>query len=119
MEVLTEGDGNTIGKGAQRTTRDVRIYPWNGLEVTDVPGIGAFEGEEDEQIAFEAAKRADLILFLITDDAPQAAEADCFSRIINMGKPIICIVNVKASISENTSTKLLQRDVKRNLILSD
>lgn len=113
MEVLTEGDGNTIGKGSQRTTRDIRNYTWNGLEVTDVPGIGAFEGEEDEQIAFEAAKKADLILFLITDDAPQAAEADCFSKIINMGKPIICIVNVKASISENTSTKLLQRDMQK------
>lgn len=113
MEILTEGDGKTIGKGAQRTTRDVRNYTWNGLEVTDVPGIGAFEGEEDEQIAFEAAKRADLIIFLITDDAPQASEAECFSKIINMGKPIICIVNVKASVSEGKSIKLLQRDLQK------
>lgn len=69
MEILTEGNGETIGKGAQRTTRDVRKYTWNELEITDVPGIGAFEGEDDEQLAFEAAKTADLILFLITDDA--------------------------------------------------
>lgn len=113
MEILTEGDGNTIGKGAQRTTRDVRKYTWNGLEVTDVPGIGAFEGEEDEQIAYTAAETADLILFLITDDAPQASEAECFSRIINMGKPVICIVNVKASVSEGKSLKLFQRDLQK------
>ena len=37
------------------------------MEITDVPGIGAFEGEDDENIAFEAAKTADLILFLISD----------------------------------------------------
>lgn len=113
MEILTEGDGSSIGKGSQRTTRDVRKYSWNGLDITDVPGIGAFEGEEDEQIAFEAAKTADLILFLITDDAPQPAEADCFSRIVNLGKPIICIMNVKASISDDKSPKLALRDIKK------
>lgn len=113
MEILTEGDGTSIGKGSQRTTRDVRKYTWNGLEITDVPGVGAFEGEDDEQIAFKAAKTADLILFLITDDAPQIAEAECFSRIVNLGKPIICIMNVKAAISEEKSIKLAMRDVSK------
>lgn len=113
MEILTEGDGASIGKGSQRTTRDVRKYTWNGLEITDVPGIGAFEGEDDEQIAFEAAKTADLILFLITDDAPQIAEAECFSRIVNLGKPVICIMNVKAAISEDKSLKLAMRDISK------
>ncbi len=113
MEILTEGDGSSIGKGSQRTTRDVRKYTWNGLEITDVPGVGAFEGEDDEQIAFEAAKTADLILFLITDDAPQVPEAECFSRIVNLGKPIICIMNVKVSIAEDKSFKLALRDVNK------
>ena len=113
MEILTEGDGSSIGKGSQRTTRDTREYVWNGLEITDLPGIGAFEGEDDEQIAFEAAKKADLILFLITDDAPQVAEAECFSRIVNLGKPIICIMNVKASIDVDKGLKLAMRDINK------
>ena len=113
MEILTEGDGSSIGKGSQRTTRDIRKYNWNDLEITDVPGIGAYEGEDDERIAFEAAKTADLILFLITDDAPQAVEAECFSRIVNLGKPIICIMNVKASIDANKSMKLAMRDINK------
>lgn len=113
MEILTEGDGSSIGKGSQRTTRDIRRYVWNDLEITDVPGIGAFEGEDDEQIAYEAAKTADLILFLITDDAPQIAEAECFSRIVNLGKPIICIMNVKASIDVDKSLKLAMRDINK------
>lgn len=113
MEILTEGNGEAIGKGAQRTTRDVRKYTWNGLEITDVPGIGAYEGEDDEQLAFEAAKTADLILFLITDDAPQAAEAECFRRIIDLSKPIICVMNVKASIAEGKSIKLVKRDIQK------
>ena len=39
MEILTHGNGESIGKGAQRTTRDVRDYRWKGMKVTDVPGI--------------------------------------------------------------------------------
>lgn len=115
MEILTNGSGDSIGTGAQRTTRDVRKYKWNDLEITDVPGIGAFEGQEDEELAFEAAKSADLILFLITDDAPQAAEAECFGRIINLGKPVVCVVNVKASVSEGKSLKLALRDIRKKM----
>jgi hypothetical protein len=43
MEILTHGDGTSIGKGAQRTTRDVRTYPYNNMIIIDVPGIAAFE----------------------------------------------------------------------------
>ncbi len=118
MEVLTHGDGSSIGRGAQRTTKDVREYYWNGLKITDVPGISAFEGEEDEMVAFEAAKAADLILFLITDDAPQASEAECFGQILNLGKPVICIMNVKASIAEGKSVKLALRDIEKKFDLN-
>lgn len=113
MEILTNGDGKSIGMGAQRTTRDIRTYSWKDLEITDVPGIGAFDGEDDENIAFEAAKTADLILFLITDDAPQASEAECFGRIISLGKPVICIMNVKSSMPEGKSQKMVIRDINK------
>ena len=113
MEVLTEGDGSAIGMGAQRTTRDIRRYVWNGLAVTDVPGIGAFEGEEDTRLAFDAAKTADLIVFLLTDDAPQAVEAECFSQVKDLGKSVIVIMNVKVSIDAGKSRKLIERDMKR------
>lgn len=111
MEILCHGDGASIGKGAQRTTRDIRTYEWNGLTITDVPGIGAFEGEEDETLAFNAAKSADLILFLITDDAPQAIEGDCFSRIVKLGKPVICVMNVKAAVNPERSPKMIERTI--------
>ena len=113
MEILIGGDGSSIGKGAQRTTLDVRKYQWNGLEITDVPGIGAFEGEDDEQIAFEAAKTADLILFLITDDAPQAVDADCFSRIVELGKPIIGVMNVKKAVQDGKSIRFNEREINK------
>ena len=117
MEILTHGDGTSIGHGGQRTTQDVRSYYCDDfgedLIITDVPGISAFEGEEDESIAFDAAKKADLILFLVTDDGPQASEADCLEHILSMGKPVICIMNVKVSLNKDKSVKLALRDIDK------
>ena len=91
MEILTHGNGDSIGRGAQRTTRDVRSYFWR------VPGICSFDGAEDDKLAFETAKSADLILFILTDDAPQADEAEALAQLKNLGKPVLGIVNVKMS----------------------
>jgi hypothetical protein len=113
MEILTHGKGESIGKGAQRTTRDVRTYTYRDLQITDVPGIAAFGGEDDENVAFDAAKKCDLILFLITDDAPQACEAECLKRILELGKPVICLINIKADINTATSLKMFKRDVQK------
>lgn len=113
MEILTRGDGQSIGTGAQRTTRDVRGYSWNGLEVTDVPGVAAFEGAEDEELAFKAASQADLVLFLITDDAPQPAEAECLARVRRLGKPVLGICNVKVAIDDDDDLLLFLRSPDR------
>lgn len=118
MEFLRHGDGSSIGKGAPRTTRDVRTYPWHGLDITDVPGIGAFNGEEDEMTAFEAAKRADLIIFLLTDDGPKPVEAAFFSRVMDIGKPIICVVNIKKSITASTSIEDAECDINEEFDMS-
>lgn len=110
MEILTDGEGKTIGKGAQRTTRDVRSYQWKGLKITDVPGVAAFDGEEDAETAHEAAKEADLILFLVTDDAPQPAEARHLARLRMTGHPIIGVCNVKSSLGSKVEQRLFVRD---------
>ena len=108
MEILTNGDGSSIGKGSQRTTRDVRSYGWKGLKITDVPGVAASEdeGREDEEKAFEAAVQSDLVLFLITESAPQDAEARCLARVRSQGKPILGICNFHQGI-KNAEDMLL------------
>lgn len=109
MEILTRGNGQSIGNGSQRTTRDIRSYRWNGLIVTDVPGVAAFEGEEDEELALKSAEQADLVIFLITDDAPQLAEAEFLAKVRRLGKPIIGICNVKTAMNDADDLKLLLR----------
>lgn len=100
MEILTHGDGRSIGKGGQRTTRDVRRYEWNGLTITDVPGINAFNGKEDEDVAIAAARTADLIIFILNDGAPESIEADWLCKLKNEDKPVLCLLNCKQTIAD-------------------
>ena len=48
-EAITRGNGETIGKGAQRTTRDVKEYEWSNLRIIDTPGFGAYNGQDDTE----------------------------------------------------------------------
>lgn len=100
MEVMTHGSGASIGNGSQRTTLDVRDYHWKGMKITDVPGIASFDGREDDRLALEAAKAADLILFLISDGEPQQEEAKHLAELRRLGKPVLGIINVKLGITE-------------------
>ena len=104
MEILTEGDGHTIGRGAQRFTRDTRQYEWNGMKILDVPGVAAFGGSDDERVAYEAAQQADLILFLITDD-PQQVEAEHLAELRRTGNPMLGICNVKCAVIGPLNTR--------------
>ena len=99
MEVLTRGDGSSIGQGAQRTTRDIREYAWHGLTFIDTPGICSFEDNADDKIALEAAKTADLILFLLSDDGQQEGVPQALANLRKLGKPVLGIVNVKMNFN--------------------
>ena len=112
-EILTEGDGSSIGNGKQRTTRDVREYEWHGMQITDVPGVAAFGGEDDENTAYEAARKADLVLFLITDDAPQEAEVEHLVGLRNRGVPVLGICNVKVALDNRIQVRRFLRDQDR------
>lgn len=101
MSILTNGNSAAIGKGGQRTTRDVRRYDWHGMTVTDVPGIDAFNGAIDEQIALGAASNADLIIFMIADDAPAATEAEWLAKLVKLDKPMLCLINCKSDLTDD------------------
>lgn len=113
MEILTHGDGATMGTGSQRTTRDVKHYTWNGLTVTDVPGIEAFGGQEDEAIADGAAVYADLILFLVSTSNPGTEEAEWYRRLQENDKPIICVFNYFQAIRDGGSQALRDRAIRK------
>lgn len=109
MEIMTHGSGASIGNGSQRTTLDVRDYHWKGMKITDVPGIASFDGREDDRLALEAAKAADLILFLISDDGVQQEETKNLAELRRLGKPVLGIINVKLGITEQVRSLDMKR----------
>ncbi|MCY4558129.1 MAG: GTPase domain-containing protein [Chloroflexi bacterium] len=113
MEILTRGDGSSIGRGAQRTTRDIRTYEWSEMRVSDIPGVAAYDGAEDERLAHRAAERADLIVYLITDDGPQPAEAEHLAVLRNTGVAVLGICNVKRGVGDERQRRLFLRTQER------
>ena len=79
------------------------------MKITDVPGIASFDGREDDRLALEAAKAADLILFLISDDGVQQEEAKNLAELRRLGKPVLGIINVKLGITEQVRSLDMKR----------
>ncbi|MCH4027277.1 MAG: 50S ribosome-binding GTPase [Acetobacter fabarum] len=99
-EALTRGDGATIGKGAQRTTRDVREYVWNSLRIIDTPGIGAYEGDEDRAQALSVIDETDVVLFLASSDGVQEESFKGMRELRQQNKPLIFVLNVKRDLEK-------------------
>ena len=102
---LSVNYGDSVGKGDQRTTRDIYEYFWNNLRILDTPGIAAYKGEEDTKIAENVIEESDLILFLVTNDSIQSTEFEKLSDIKAHNKPIIILLNVKQDIENDIRLK--------------
>ena len=112
-EALTHGDGSTIGKGAQRTTRETYEYRWQGLRLIDTPGIEAYRGEEDTEKANEIIDQADMILFLISDDSVQPGEFEQMAKLKQINKYFVVLLNIKENLDlDQRLQRFLQKPEK-------
>ncbi|MCP1214350.1 MULTISPECIES: GTPase [Acetobacter] len=109
-EALTRGDGATIGKGAQRTTRDVREYVWNSLRIIDTPGIGAYEGDEDRAQALSVIDETDVVLFLASSDGVQEESFKGMRELRQQNKPLIFVLNVKRDLEKPVNMRRFLKD---------
>ncbi|HCF2053700.1 50S ribosome-binding GTPase [Pseudomonas aeruginosa] len=112
-EAITRGDGQTIGKGAQRTTRDVKEYEWNNLRIIDTPGFGAYNGQEDTQIAHEILEQSDVVLFMLNSDSIQESTFVELEHVHKLNKPLIFVLNMKKDLeSEGNRRRALRSPEK-------
>ena len=120
VEILTRGNGSTIGDGRQGFTQKPIRYIDKNIELFDVPGVAAYNRSQDADIAFIEAKKSNLILFVLSDDGIQSSVAESLSRIISLGKPVICVFNVKVNIDDSQpmsslQMKMFERGIKNKL----
>jgi small GTP-binding protein len=109
-EALTRGDGATIGKGAQRTTRDVHEYTWNSLRIIDTPGIGAYEGDEDRVQALSVIDETDVVLFLASSDGIQEESFKGMQELRQQNKPLLFVLNVKRDLEKPVNMRRFLKD---------
>lgn len=109
-EALTRGDGSTIGRGAQRTTQDIREYEWDHLRIIDTPGIGAYQGEADRDLALSVIDQSDVVLFLASSDGIQETSFEGMRALRDQNKPVIFVLNVKRDLTKRVYLKRFLRD---------
>ncbi|MGE0402502.1 MAG: GTPase [Kofleriaceae bacterium] len=96
------GAEHHIGRGGDRTTKDVRTYTAAGITFVDVPGICAFgrDGRFDEEIAKKVVEPSDVILFLVTDDGVQDGELEELYQLRLFNKPLLLVHNLKLGLGD-------------------
>nr|WP_304660001.1 GTPase domain-containing protein [Arthrobacter sp. zg-Y1116] len=101
LAALSGAHFDRIGDGRQRFSRDIFVAQPEGfrhIEIVDTPGVGAQDGAEDVELAFEAAREADLILWVASSDSVQEETAHALTGLALMGKPIIVALNCRQSL---------------------
>ena len=114
LSALTGAHFERIGDGRQRFSRDVLAATVtatgskSGLfEVVDTPGVGARDGAEDFDLAFDSARDADLVLWVASSDSIQEETARALRLLGLMGKPIVVVLNCRQSLQGIGIQKLL------------
>ena len=107
-EALTQGAGETIGKGRQSTTKEVKWYDWQNLKVYDTPGILSTNDTnreesgigDEEAKALELLQQADVAIFMFASDNIETAELDYLKDVVERGKNVLVLLNVKADLTD-------------------
>ena len=97
-KVITGEETDDVGVGKLRTTRYNRVFNWENIRVIDTPGIGAPGGKEDTDIARSIIDEADLVCYVVTNDAIQETEFNFLTELKDKNKPIFIILNYKENI---------------------
>ena len=107
IKMLTGIEDIKIGAGV--TTGDVTEYKYKSLKIWDTPGIKAGECEQHDEKAIAAINKADLLIYVITnelfDDVVGATFRDlCFNQ--GRAKEIMIVINKFESDSASKETKI-------------
>lgn len=112
FEFLTGGNGASVGRGGQRTTRESHIGAVLGsdIEIVDTPGVGAMDGEADYAEAFSQVADADLILWVATNEATQERTGRALEQLADYGKPILVALNCLRDVTDQLDLLELLED---------
>ena len=66
-----------------------------------------------DDLELDAAKSADLIMFLISDDGVQTEEAKHLANLLAIGKPVLGLINIKVGIADEPRPMDIKRIARK------
>lgn len=112
LKILT-GEDLAIGGGI--TTATCQSFNWQGINVTDTPGIHTQNRPDHDKITYEQLAKADLIVFVVTAEGFSDHLANHFRKLINekgKGHEMMLVVNKMDRTAKGNTTE--QQDVLIN-----
>ena len=79
LKVMTEQEDIDIGAGI--TTQQVQRLDWRGIKVIDTPGVHTEIRPDHDAITYEAISKADLLVFVVTNELFDAHIAEHFRKL--------------------------------------
>ncbi len=116
LDALTGEDTGRPGKGFTNTSTDVAVHPvprLDGVDLLDPPGIGTKDSEQFEPESMEAARTADLVLWVQPDDALLADTEARLRQIVRWGRRVLLVINVKRRLEPETRRRSFLKDPER------
>ena len=104
IKMLTGNE--SIATGAEITTQEAHSYEWNGLEITDTPGVHTTLRPDHDEISYEAIASADMLVFVVTNELFDSYIADHFRKLAidkdKAGEMILVVNKMDRAAKGNT-----------------
>ena len=94
--ILSLLTGEELKTGQGVTTAQTKEIVWNGMKVIDTPGIHTQKHPDHDKITYDAISKADLIVFVLTNEGFSPHLASHFRKLINevgKGHEMMLVVN--------------------------
>ena len=118
IKVLTGRED--VAVGARITTEETHFYDWDGIEVIDTPGIGTDRLDHDA-IAKMAIAKADLLVFVVTNELFSSHIADHFQELAiedSRAHEMMLVINKMRRHAKGNSPEaqnVIREDIKKVL----
>ncbi len=117
--ILSLLTGKKLETGGGVTTQTCSTFDWNGITVTDTPGVLNQGRSDHDKITFDAMAKADLIIFVTTVNGFSNHVGRHFRELIidrHKGREMMLVVNKMSSMNDG-NTPALQNEVRNKTFL--
>ena len=119
LKAMTEED---IEIGADITTQKVQQLDWNGIKVVDTPGVHTEIRPDHDEITYEAISKADLLVFVITNELFDSHIAKHFRTLAidkEKAHEMLLVVNKMQRCAEGNTPEVqevIREDLRKVLV---